>query len=460
MTDQIWWYATRAAGLMTWATAVASVILGLSMSLSAARATTPTGPLSRILRRVAPSNPWTLDVHRFVGGLSVSFLIIHMVTLWADSFVTFGWAELFVPFASEWRPLAVAFGVVSAWLLAAVELTSLLKKWMPDRLWHGVHLSAYLVAIFGTVHAVMSGSDVGNPIVAGIGFVMLAAVVGLTVIRVAILRRGTPDADTERREDMLEKARAARDGNDPTADDRAVDDRTAAPIAVQAKPRRAAPERQPALAGAAAQPASRTAHAQPGPAPRPAQTQPGQTQPAQTQPGQTQPAQTQPAPAPTPRQQPVSASAARPMPAHRNPGPGAATTVPHAPVPHARVPEALQAPGPRSLQAPVPDALLGRPTPGASAPASPQPRPAPTPDQSVERFLGSAPQTNPAAPAQHVTPAPAPNSSGSHGSAPNGSAPNGSGSHGSAANGSGDAAPAASGSLAERLAQAAQIRND
>ncbi len=32
MSDQIWWFATRGAGLMTWAVSAASVIFGLLMS--------------------------------------------------------------------------------------------------------------------------------------------------------------------------------------------------------------------------------------------------------------------------------------------------------------------------------------------------------------------------------------------------------------------------------------------
>ena len=59
MSDQVWWYATRAAGLMTWSTAVAAVIVGLLLSTRTVKART---------------GPWMLDLHRFLGGLSVLFL--------------------------------------------------------------------------------------------------------------------------------------------------------------------------------------------------------------------------------------------------------------------------------------------------------------------------------------------------------------------------------------------------
>ena len=85
MHEQVWWYAKRAAGLMTWSTAVASGIGGLLLSLKAIRSRT---------------GPWALDLHRFLSGLTLGFLIVHLVTLWADSYVEFGWRELFLPGAS------------------------------------------------------------------------------------------------------------------------------------------------------------------------------------------------------------------------------------------------------------------------------------------------------------------------------------------------------------------------
>ena len=40
-------------------------------------------------------------------------------------------SEILVPLTSSYRPVAVAWGVVSLYLLAAVELTSLARKHLP-----------------------------------------------------------------------------------------------------------------------------------------------------------------------------------------------------------------------------------------------------------------------------------------------------------------------------------------
>lgn len=211
MSEQIWWYATRAAGLMTWATAMTSIVLGLLMSFS----NRPVRVRGAAPLRL-PSKPWLLDVHRFLGGLSLVFLALHMITLWADSFVHFAWAELLVPGASEWRPVAVAWGVVAAWLLVAVEASSMLKQSLPPKLWHRLHLGSYLVAGFGTAHGLTAGSDAGRPVVVAVGGLLLLLVVGLTVARVATIR--SPHQREEAamaRESRLDRARQLRDNPRP-----------------------------------------------------------------------------------------------------------------------------------------------------------------------------------------------------------------------------------------------------
>lgn len=170
MNEQIFWFTTRSAGILTWITAMVAIILGLLLA-------------SKILGR-RPGYPWLLDLHRFVGGLSVGFLALHILTLWADDFVDFGWAELLVPGQSETQNLAVSFGVIAAWILAAIQVSSLLKRFLAKRVWRGLHLGSYLVAVFGSVHGWLAGSDVQNPIVLALGVGVWTVVVFLTVLRV------------------------------------------------------------------------------------------------------------------------------------------------------------------------------------------------------------------------------------------------------------------------------------
>ncbi len=152
MAPEIWWHLARATGLVAWALAVASLHLGLAL------ATRAMGP--------KPKGPWLLDLHRWLGGLAVVFTAAHIGALIADSYVTFDLGDALVPFAAAWRPGAVAWGVLALWLMVAIEVTSLLMRRLPKRVWRSVHLTSYLLAVSATLHGVTAGTDVGNPAVA------------------------------------------------------------------------------------------------------------------------------------------------------------------------------------------------------------------------------------------------------------------------------------------------------
>lgn len=176
MTSQIWWYTARAGGLTAWGLATAAVIWGLLLS-------------GRITRKPKPS--WVLDLHRFLGALTVVFVGIHVLALWLDSYVQFGPAQLFVPFMSSWKPVAVAWGIIAMYLLVAIELTSLVQRRIPRRVWHAIHLSSFGLFALATVHALTAGSDGTTAPVRWFALISTLVVVNLTVLRV-VSRRGGP----------------------------------------------------------------------------------------------------------------------------------------------------------------------------------------------------------------------------------------------------------------------------
>jgi hypothetical protein len=155
-----WWYVARASGLVAWALALGSILLGLALA-------------SRALGK-RPTGPWLLDLHRWVGGLTIWFTAVHVGALVADSYVRFDLVDVLVPFASTWRPAAVAWGVISLWLLVAIELTSYARAHLSKRVWHGVHLTSYAVAVMATIHGVTAGSDAANPTAAWVALGTLA----------------------------------------------------------------------------------------------------------------------------------------------------------------------------------------------------------------------------------------------------------------------------------------------
>jgi DMSO/TMAO reductase YedYZ heme-binding membrane subunit len=151
--------------------------------------------LSLRMSKKLPRPAWTLDLHRFVGGLAVVFTGVHLAALVADSYVDFGVRDLFVPFASGWKPGAVALGVVAVYLLVAVEVTSLLMKRIPRRWWRGVHFSSYALFVLATAHLLFAGTDASSVYLQWSALTACALVAFLTAARVL----GVRDARTPRR---------------------------------------------------------------------------------------------------------------------------------------------------------------------------------------------------------------------------------------------------------------------
>ncbi len=138
----------RASGLVAWAVVTLSILWGLALS-------------TRLIRRKGiPA--WLLDLHKFLGTLSIVFVAVHLLALWADNFVYFGPRELFVPFASAWRTGAVAWGIAATYLLVAIQVTSWTMKRLPRKLWHRVHLLSFPMFVLSTVHGFTSGADNKN----------------------------------------------------------------------------------------------------------------------------------------------------------------------------------------------------------------------------------------------------------------------------------------------------------
>jgi DMSO/TMAO reductase YedYZ heme-binding membrane subunit len=189
MNPQTWWYLARATGCVAWALVTASVITGLLLGTR--------------LTKGRPTPAWILDLHRFLAGIAVAFTGLHIFGLVVDNYVHFGPADILVPFASSWRPGAVTLGIIAMYLLAAVEISSLLMRRLPRRLWRGIHLFSYLAFWLATFHLVTAGTDASHPASKTATAVVIATVVFLTLVRTLSgqggerrQRRAPPRAET------------------------------------------------------------------------------------------------------------------------------------------------------------------------------------------------------------------------------------------------------------------------
>lgn len=167
---RLWWWLSRSSGIVAWLMVAAAVVWGLLASTKMIR------------RRGVPA--WILDLHRYLGTLTIVFVAIHVFAIWADSFVSFGPRQLFVPFTSTWRPHAVAWGIVSTYLLIAIQTTSWAMRKLPRRVWHRIHILSIPMIVMATVHGFLAGTDRGNRSVQWSAFVILVGVLFLLMVRV------------------------------------------------------------------------------------------------------------------------------------------------------------------------------------------------------------------------------------------------------------------------------------
>ena len=193
------WYVARASGLVAWGLVVASILWGLVMA---------TG----VLRR-RPHPAWMLNMHKFLGVLTLVFVGVHVGAILLDDYVHFGVVDVLVPLASSWHPVAVACGVVGLYLLLAIQTTSWLRRRLKPTVWRTIHLMSYGLLALTTVHMLAAGTDVREMIATGV-----AVAIGITITMLAALAWAIrSDAAAEERLERLDRmerlAHVARSSN-------------------------------------------------------------------------------------------------------------------------------------------------------------------------------------------------------------------------------------------------------
>lgn len=191
MNDQLYWFATRGAGVVSLLLFTAVMCIGI---LTTTRWQSTNWP--RFL---------TAELHRSLALLSVVFLVVHVVTAIVDPFTHLGLGAALIPFASSYRPLWVGLGVISIDLGVAVLVTSLLKARVGQRVWRAIHWLAYTSWPLAMLHSIGSGSDAMAPWMLAIDVICGGAVLIAIAWRV-LAARGSNHAD------LAWVASAGRDG--------------------------------------------------------------------------------------------------------------------------------------------------------------------------------------------------------------------------------------------------------
>jgi methionine sulfoxide reductase heme-binding subunit len=169
VSDQLLWFATRGAGIVSLILLTVVAVFGL---ISVTGWQRPGWP--RFL---------SADLHNNLALLSVAFVAVHVITAIIDPFTALGISAAVIPFASSYRPLWVGLGVISVYAVIAMIATSLLREHIGQRAWRLVHWLAYAGWPLAVAHSLGAGSD------AFAGWFVLIAVVCMVSVIVALSAR-------------------------------------------------------------------------------------------------------------------------------------------------------------------------------------------------------------------------------------------------------------------------------
>ena len=144
-TSPVLWFTTRATGTVAIVLLTASVLVGI---LTTTRASAPGMPRFAIT-----------ELHRRLALIALGFLVIHILTAVADTYVPIGWIAVVVPFVSSYQPLWIGLGSAAFDLILVVMITSLLRKQLGARIFRGAHWLVYLCWPIAIAHGIGVGTD-------------------------------------------------------------------------------------------------------------------------------------------------------------------------------------------------------------------------------------------------------------------------------------------------------------
>ena len=173
------WLLARSAGLVAFALLTLALTLGLALS-------------TRLLGN--KRGKMLLGWHQTLMWTGLAMVVLHGTALALDPIMHFGFVGVLVPGMAPWRPLPVAAGIVTGWIMLALAASFHVRRRIGQRRWRLIHYASFAAFAVGLYHAL----NVGTDLVATRGLVFAgivsAPVVWLVVARILLPRPGARKA--------------------------------------------------------------------------------------------------------------------------------------------------------------------------------------------------------------------------------------------------------------------------
>jgi predicted ferric reductase len=146
--EHSYWHLGRASGFVAYGLFFGSIVLGLGLS-------------SRVFDGWIV-RPWVYEMHQFMSLYVLIAIVFHALIMLPDPYAQFKVWEMLVPFASHYRPLAVAAGVIVLYGSTIVALSFYVKRVTGQKVWRWLHYTSFALFLLAMVHGIYAGTDTGE----------------------------------------------------------------------------------------------------------------------------------------------------------------------------------------------------------------------------------------------------------------------------------------------------------
>ena len=168
------WYASRAAGVASYLLLWLGLVGGLLMS---------SAWFDGIIGRAQ-----LLAFHQAAAITGVALGFAHALVLILDGWTEFGLMDLFVPYASYYKPALTGVGTISLYIALIVSASFWFRRAIGTRTWRTIHYMSVVSFAAALWHGVQLGTDSREPWMLGLYLVTSLSIVFGVVIRITYIR--------------------------------------------------------------------------------------------------------------------------------------------------------------------------------------------------------------------------------------------------------------------------------
>jgi len=142
------WYVARVTGLLSFLLLYIVMFLGLSIR---------TPWLNKLVKPI-----YSLNIHAWLSVQAIVLVFMHGGALLFDKYLQFSWSDILVPFFNKTYMPELAFGIIAAYLMLILIISSYLRKFINYKVWrisHFLNIPLYGMAVY---HGLYLGTDLAS----------------------------------------------------------------------------------------------------------------------------------------------------------------------------------------------------------------------------------------------------------------------------------------------------------